>query len=135
MISQGSSKGLEIFLPPKDDLKEFSGVPHLPLNDDWHDADFGLSTLLDGETSPRSFAARLLMRYNHVFGETPSQFTKVYSPSQLRQQLHMADTHEDTTFICLNDDVKKEKDIPVINELMGDWFTSRWPEPAEWERI
>ncbi|TIA89636.1 hypothetical protein E3P81_02884 [Wallemia ichthyophaga] len=135
LISQGGSKGLEIFLPPKDSLKQFSGVPNLPLNDDWHDADFKLNTVLDGETSPRSFAARLIMRYNHVFGETPSQFTKVYNPSQLKQQLDMADTHQDTTFICLNDDVKKEKDIPAINELMGNWFTSRWPEPEEWERV
>ncbi|TIA89768.1 hypothetical protein E3P99_01893 [Wallemia hederae] len=135
LIAQGGSKGLDIFLPPKDDLDGFTGVPHLPLNDDWRDADFRLSSVLDtAHTSPRSFAARLIMRYNHVFGETPSQFTKVYSPAQLQEQLELADTHKDTTFICLNDDVKKEKDIPVINDMMGSWFTSRWPEPAEWER-
>lgn len=112
----------------------FTGVPHLPLDDDWRGVDFSLNNVLHTEVSPRSFATRLIMRYNHVFGETPSQFTKVYNPSQLKQQLHLADTQEETTFICLNDDVKKENDIPAINELMGNWFNSRWPEPAEWER-
>ena len=134
LIAQAGGKGLEVFLPPKDDLMGFTNVPHLPLDDDWRGVDFSLNNVLHTEVSPRSFATRLIMRYNHVFGETPSQFTKVYNPSQLKQQLHLADTREETTFICLNDDVKKENDIPAINQLMGNWFNSRWPDPAEWER-
>ncbi|TIB79690.1 hypothetical protein E3Q22_02359 [Wallemia mellicola] len=116
LIAQAGGKGLEVFLPPKDDLMGFTNVPHLPLDDDWRGVDFSLNNVLHTEVSPRSFATRLIMRYNHVFGETPSQFTKVYNPSQLKHQLHLADTREETTFICLNDDVKKENDIPAINE-------------------
>ena len=139
LIAQSGSKGLSKILPNYSiNLPSYKSLPHLPLSSDWRNQSFSLSSIIPNEEfkniNLRAFTNRLIMRYNHIFAKTPSQFTKIKSPNQLIKALSKADNNPSTTFICLNDDIEKTSYISKVNDIMMQWFNSRWPNPAKWER-
>jgi len=42
------------------------------------------------------------------------------------------DKNRDVAILGLNDDIELGYD--KVKKMMNDWFDSRWPEPAAWER-
>lgn len=76
LLGASGSKGLEAFLPPKEDLafggsqmsSPISDTPILPLSKSWRDADFTVQTNVPRDMTLRSFATRLLLRYSYVMG-------------------------------------------------------------------
>ena len=78
LVKASGSLGLEAFLPSHDRVipgkqvaPEDEEVPHLPLNDNWQDADFDIRTVIHSagrEVNIRDWTLKLLQRYRFVVG-------------------------------------------------------------------
>lgn len=83
LINQSGTRGLSAFLPDKDrafaiaESVESRQPPHLPLADDWRDANFTMASVMraapgpmaNGEVDVRTWTQLLLSRYLYMSGE------------------------------------------------------------------
>lgn len=53
-------------------------------------------------------------------------------PTHTRTTLANLDRRRYVSVLGLNDDV--EKDEREVKRVLNEWFETRWPQPAPWER-
>lgn len=83
LINQSGTRGLSAFLPDKDQgfaifgSVEMRQPPHLPLTDNWRDANFTMASVMragsgpvsDGKIDIRTWTELLLSRYLYMSGK------------------------------------------------------------------
>lgn len=82
--------------------------------------------------NPSVFAARLLMRYAYVLGDSPTIFMSLKSASQGETLLKNADAQKNVALMCINDDLGSG-DPARADKLLRTWFQRRWPEKLRCE--
>lgn len=132
--------------PPK-----FLPPPHLPLTPTWQETDFSLENVMSTTSLPgqevnlQEYSMLLLSRYLYISGtylyldyaespgKTDTHFHMLKDPDHARRVFHdILDKNRAVTALGLNDDI--ERGYEEVRGIMGNWFESRWPEKAIWER-
>ncbi|KAJ7718436.1 hypothetical protein B0H16DRAFT_423071 [Mycena metata] len=121
-----SKRGLGIFLPPPSVEHEYSNADPIILPLDLPVIPPSLPR------NPRAFAVRLLMRYAYVLGESTTLFMPIKSVRQAGPALRNADRWKNLALMCINDDLHNG-DQRAADNLLRDWFESRWPERLDCE--
>ncbi|KAJ6531437.1 hypothetical protein DFH09DRAFT_140329 [Mycena vulgaris] len=122
-LIHSSKSGLSVFLPPPSAHKPPSPSPSDPIT-------LPLDLPADPPPlppNPRAFAVRLLQRYAHVLGDSPTVFIGLTSPAAGTRLLKNADLQKDAALLCINDDLR-DGDLKAADALLRGWFERRWPE-------
>jgi len=83
---------------------------------------------------PRGFAVRLLQRYAHVLGDSPTIFVGMRSVRGTERLLRDTDSKRDTALLCINDDLgNTEKVLRDAERVLRGWFERKWPEKLRCE--
>ncbi|KAJ7187677.1 hypothetical protein GGX14DRAFT_610573 [Mycena pura] len=83
---------------------------------------------------PRAFAVRLLQRYAHVLGDSPTIFGGMRSVRGTERLLRDTDGKRDTALLCLNDDLgNTEKALRDTERVLRAWFERKWPEKLSYD--
>ncbi|KAJ7064862.1 hypothetical protein C8F01DRAFT_777653 [Mycena amicta] len=84
--------------------------------------------------NPRAFAVRLLQRYAHVLGDSPTLFVGMRSAAGAERLLKGADGTPETALLCINDDLgNSETTLKSADAVLARWFKKRWPEKLRCE--
>nr|GAT46878.1 predicted protein [Mycena chlorophos] len=85
-------------------------------------------------SNPRRFAVRLIQRYAHVLGDSPTLFVGLHSATDTQRNLRMADTTPATALFCMNDDMgNNAATLRAADKILKTWFEGRWPEKLRCE--
>ncbi|KAF7325942.1 hypothetical protein MKEN_00445100 [Mycena kentingensis (nom. inval.)] len=85
-------------------------------------------------SNPRTFAVRLLQRYAHVFGDSPTRFLPLQSARMAENSLRETDAQRATALLCLNDDLGSSPlAVSAADKVLHEWFKKRWPEKLRCE--
>ncbi|GAA5896966.1 uncharacterized protein JCM6883_007069 [Sporobolomyces salmoneus] len=141
LVSKSGSAGLSAFLPPEESIKP-SSRPHKPFNLRQSKLGGSLAIHFDSLTLPTSStgsrridAAREILRYSYVLGDSKSMFHGMRIPKATERILKEISDEEiaavkDLTFLTLNDDFANDHISELAQPILKDFFQRTWPDPS-----
>ncbi|GAA5947082.1 hypothetical protein JCM3765_002145 [Sporobolomyces pararoseus] len=143
LVSTSGSTGLSSFLH-EDDFSDTPDTTRRPFN--LHSASSAtpakafedLTFSSSPSKSRRLDAAREILRYSYVLGDSKSKFLSMRTPrdtARVLKEVMDADfeSNKNLTFLTLNDDFPNDHVSEMSQPILDDFFQSTWPNPSPYE--
>ncbi|GAA5995634.1 hypothetical protein JCM5350_001631, partial [Sporobolomyces pararoseus] len=143
LVSTSGSTGLSSFLP-EDDFSDIPATAPQPFNH--HSTSSGnpaktfedLSFDSSSSKIRRLDAAREILRYSYVLGDSKSKFISMRTPRDTARVLkEVTDAklaaNKNLTFLTLNDDFSNDHVSEMSQPILDDFFESTWPNSSPYE--